>query len=441
MSRSDLKLDEFFSLFTEQLEIPHLRIDLTFSEYSTAVTNHDNEHYEERMVVGNSIYQRSLKFVTECVPYESALTDSEDAVDVYSRYIDWQLQRPAKEPYHQELTLALIHRAVLRHPRVSSLWMSGYHYLSKHHSVVDSVALDDYTSQAVRNCPSSGQIWSAFIRANKCRTGRSDEALETCTKALVNFDPETHPHDILNVISSTFLSLRSAEDTSDSTEPARFVSRMLRQYKTIEDQHFLLYRLLVECQTSAGMHEEARKSWRTASKLHGSKALFWLRYFGWELAHGNTSLARSVIKNGCMKTTDAPQIVYEAAETFELQFGDIIEYEKTTAVVRKAIKQFVEATAFHNEQEMAEQEPAQESSQVPTKRKLQDVQEGLTTAPEQDKKRQKSSEQHDSTIDLERSRESTSIIVRGLHQATSDQDLSTFFHDVCLSSICAETWS
>lgn len=400
-----------------------MKIAETFEQFSTFVTAHDNQNYDALMKKGNKFFQQSRAIVRDREEFESNLATTNHVHESYMEYIQWQIDQPVKSHFYQELNVALFQRAMLQHPDRPEYWDKLYTFYLKHCPTQLS-KMRTLLEESVRHCPKDGDLWAHLVRICDKTSSEKKDILSVSTKGLNLVEQDTHH--ISAVVSATFLALRSglasgkagyaAEDLLIVVEDG--IMR-LRQSELI-DPDFVLDRLLIDGRVLNNQIDQARRDWKSLVKVHGSKALFWLRYLHWELLQNNVAAARTLLKSGCMKTQDAPQIIYEASTTFELQYGNTVEYEKTASVVRKATQQYLE-----NAQPII---PATENithevdTAVSLKRKSEEI------PPSNPSKRSKLTEDDDET--MKRDRESTSVIVTNLDQDISSDELIQFFSEV-----------
>ncbi|CCG83851.2 protein of unknown function [Taphrina deformans PYCC 5710] len=426
LESGDLDIGSYFGVFLDQLKRPHAGLEDTFSDYSKAVTDLDNDNYEAHLIEGNKIFQMTRRMTDARSEQESHLRDSNFSLQACQHYAAWLLQSGKECQHDIEEVIILLTQVALRQSPSPSLWLSMYNFLSK--SDFDAQFINDRLDLAIRHCPNDGRLWSCRIRTIARCTHDLGQVLEACEMALTNFESLEQSVDIINIIQSTFLCLRTIADDLDlGTSPyLEFIELMSKEYEHMQDPFFTIPKLLINVQTTSGQGSQARVTWKLAAKRHSHRALFWLQYMQWEIDAGEYSLARNVIKTACLKTTDAPQIVFDAAEVFEIEYGDLMNYDKTCAVIAKATQNYITTQTLMQQENSTNIEPIQEEdSRVSTKHKLHDT----DTSDNEKCKRARLTEKHDNSSPPERHREITTVFVRNLEAGVEESTIRSFFDD------------
>lgn len=418
LDRREIDVITIEQLFYNRLSIPHLRIADTFTALSTFVTKHDNNNYEKILSKANVIYRKTKAFTEEREELEYALEQNAHDLGQYMKYLAWQRSKPAKDLHCVEMIQGILQRAIAHHPNVAFLWTDLFNLLVGRNPN-EPEAAQTILHRALRFCKTDAELWAALLRtSSRCHMQASD-IMELKDEAISNIEPS--PDQLSKIYASCSLALRHLSVSNEQQIRLLQTGLDLLSDYFISDEDFLLERLLIAHKTQDGHIDAARRTWKGLMKKHNEKALFWLRYLHWELLQGNIAGARTLLKSACLQAKDAPQLVFEAATTFELQYGTPLDYEKTAVVVSKATRAFLQSHESLQQAELEEVQATIDSDNDKPKRKAEDE------ATDQSAKRVKTIAAKPSG---HRSRESTSVIVQGLTKSADHENLARFFQDV-----------
>lgn len=172
-------------MYLDRLRIPHEEIETTFSGYSRLITAYDNSKYDTLLPAANKIYAIAKAMMEEREAKEFELKKGKYYDWAYNNYIRWELE--VKKP-NVTLVRMLFERGVHEHRDSVDLWDGYLEFLvSLAHALVVNRAepksgqnsLPSKTAnatviaeRAIKNLPSSGLVWSSYLRtAEKSKLG------------------------------------------------------------------------------------------------------------------------------------------------------------------------------------------------------------------------------------------------------------------------------
>lgn len=429
-------------MYLQRLAVPHAYIEDTFSQYSTFITAHYNDNYEDEMLKGNKIYAGTKKAVEYRDKWEIAIRDDPE-ISLYAEYIQWEQKRP-KKYQNQELVKALYERALLVHPFIQEIWDDYLLFLcDKFYSqdVVDSVV-----DRAVKACPWSGTLWAHKIRLAEVHKCDEEEMFDIVSQlsGIPYFNCEEGLEE-WKIVRTAWLSylyrlnLESDDAYRDQvvTECSGSINRLVESKRKSNTMD--LEQIIIEILTKLDCMDLAREIWEKTSKYHGKKSEFWIKWFQWEQVHGDYQSALDVINTPMSRNNiDWPERITQALLDYERINGTAYSTQhsivKSRQKLRMVAEKRVQQEQQQQKQEVVEVDPITGGPVEDRKRAYSEI--ASPQEPESGKESKATKTSENSTRD----REHNSVVVKGLPPGTSEDDLRNFFADcgeiksICISS-------
>lgn len=412
------------TLFLQRLKVPHLTISNTFQQYSSFITKFDNDNYEQHLLSCNPVYQKSKQVVLEIENWEHDLDSHVHDSEYYNQYLIELLRKPVKAHGRTNMIIGLYRRILTKFPLNAPMWHDFYVFLANDRSNLNNERLMYAVQQGLRFCRSDADLWATNIRLTGRITENQSsvwEVLEEGLHACKTSEAYT------KLFAMSYYAVREAAANDFEQEYVLIAGLDRIKERKMLDVDSLLTQLLIDCRTRLSRIDEARKLWKDLIKIQNDKAIFWLRYFQWELSQGNIGGARALIKSACLQTKDNPPLIYETATTFELSHGHSNDYDSTLYLLGKAYRAYVDSTGLvstpHVQNGTLEDPPERPDTQEAPqqlKRKADDHE-----ASQIGKKAKMRSE---SPV-YQRNRENTTVIVQGLTPSATKESLANFFRD------------
>jgi squamous cell carcinoma antigen recognized by T-cells 3 len=466
-------------MFQVRLMTPHANWDGTFSLFSTFVTEHYPQKYEDIMAATNQDAQLSKKQWSDREEMEFKLQAAQQADDktaeylAFYEYIQWE-QNPEKvRKKSYELINMLYERAELRFSSTPEIWEEHYLWLidDGRQNLPASLPLQ-LLDRATRHCPWSGSLWSEYLIQSESQ-GQSIEQ----TQEIKNKATNTGLLDVggmeevlkFHKIWCSYLRRRAfrAGATDEDLDVAEMGIRSsietVQELATKQsrsqnfDPLFRLERLYIGFLSKKGSWDSAREVWRGMVKNHGDSSEFWLRYYTWELVCYSTFVNNGRIgPDGLLRETEAPQYAtallkdalknpnldlpekimqtylahcedHEDVEALQLAIVEVKRLERTVVEKReneRIAKAMAEAQAAHLKEEAKEVAEAVAVDQAKSKRKREDVDE------EPNKRSRTDTEQPlVESKELDRDRENATVLVQRLPSDATETSVRKFFRD------------
>ncbi|KAK9236525.1 hypothetical protein V1525DRAFT_433682 [Lipomyces kononenkoae] len=439
--------------YLARFKVPHATIDQTFADYSSFITQHENQIYEKELIAANKIVSETRKLLAEFLPYEDYLATNPTDANVWAQYIDVAINRPKKQ-FNPEIPKALYERAIKWSPTVPAIWDNYVLYLldqSFPFQLIDAVL-----ERAVKACPKSGLLWAHMIRTRERFKSTSESIEEAKDRAFATGMLSTNA-DEYSIVAAAWISYLRRKYAIDLDENERVlilrreIDMVMADFeqtfpsKNRKDQAYILPRLYITILTQQGEIAMARQQWQDLSKKHAREAAFWLRWFEWEksvcLASGDALTPAGVLDAAVgIKSLDAPERICEALVEFERDHGSAFSMEKAEIKVKKLMRAVLRRRAIESAQEQQKPERAKKEETTiypaPVARHTDADDEVNITSKrkEQEDDLQKPNPKKAKTEPSEisapsRDREHTTIIVEGLAPHITEQIVTNFFKD------------
>lgn len=412
---------DVMQLYLARLAVPSRNIKQLYESYSRLLGSYDAQEYESMMESCTEIYAPALKATQARLPWEDKLNGSETDLAVFEEYVAWELQQKDTSCAFQ-LCLNLLERAMGRFNQHLPFWNQLFNLLLQRNTE-DHEARTQLQRRAVRNVPDDVITWVRLIRCQADTGHDYDVWMNIIERALAVPAIGSSPQAVYRLVVA---SLKAAQCSVVDLAPAIDIARKLfRKYK-VHDSDFIIIKLETNSLVEQGNVAEARSMWKKYAKLYGATAMFWLYYYHWELRVGGDSASiRALLKSGCFAVQDAPQLIYNLADDYELLSGDIDSYEKTMAVISKATTLYLNRCPGKTTGSATEAESVQES----TRKRQRNDGVAQDAANESAPKRVKPETASD-TMDPMRDREKNSLILHGILASADESEIKLQLREV-----------
>ncbi|GET53286.1 RNA-binding protein Prp24 [Rhizophagus irregularis DAOM 181602=DAOM 197198] len=277
-------------MYESRLKIPHATVDKTFSDYSSFITKYDNFNYENVMIETNKYVSETKGKYYERDQYENALTASNNPLDKFMDYIDFEKKQ--KKPVVNAIR-TLYERAIANYYFDNTLWENYMLFLLEKYLIDKKVSISILIKTAER------------ILLKKLR------------KILAYKGPI------------------SQENGSSLVNLLEEGIKLVKETFQIDDPYYRLEKYLIEIETLIKNLSKARQIWNELCKNHRNESEFWIRYADWEKAVGNLDDVRKVYKRASQQNTDWPERIFDAWEHFEHQYGTVDNFELAIIFIKK----------------------------------------------------------------------------------------------------------
>lgn len=416
-------------LYLKRLSVPHSTISNTFSGFSSFITAHENEKYEQEMINANKIYAATLKAIQVRDQWETKI-NSDKSLENYAAYIQWEVSRPSRfqEP---KLVIGLYERVIGDYPRIGAVWDDYIVYLTSVGS--SSEVILKVLTRATKACPESGELWAHYLRAKEM-SGESFFDIES-TKGTVDliraFQLPEHYQD-WKVFTMTWLHYLQRKFAESQNEEIleRFIldaevafSRAIDQAR--DDAYFELEIFLIEQWTILNDFDQVRTIWNRVSKYQGKSSEFWVKWAIWERAHGDYQSALGVFSKALSRNNlDWPERVFQSYLEYERAYGTFYSIQQCIAKCRAKTKHYHQLRQREQQKQQQQQEFDQSTEvqeESTSKRAHEESSEDGRPTKVQKKGESK-------THDGSRNREKNTVIASNLPDITVE-GLKKFFSD------------
>ncbi|RIA88649.1 hypothetical protein C1645_826059 [Glomus cerebriforme] len=333
------------NMYESRLKIPHATVDKTFSDYSSFITKYYNFIYENVMIETNKYVSETKNKYYERDRYESALTESGNALDNFMNYIEFEKKQ--KKPVVNAIR-TLYERAIANYYLDNTLWENYMLFLIDKYLVDKKVSISTLIKTAersVRNCYWSGDLWSHYIRILEKNFSSPEEVANIYERALSTGMLKNNIDDLIKVIISNvdyerrkILAYKGPISQENGTILVNFLEggiKMVKESFQAGDFYYRLEKYLIEIETSIKNLPKARQVWDELSRNHRNESEFWIRYADWEKTVGNLENARKIYKQASQQNTDWPERIFDAWEQFEHQCGTVDNLELSIIFIKK----------------------------------------------------------------------------------------------------------
>ncbi|PKK76425.1 hypothetical protein RhiirC2_734338 [Rhizophagus irregularis] len=332
-------------MYESRLKIPHATVDKTFSDYSSFITKYDNFNYENVMIETNKYVSETKGKYYERDQYENALTASNNPLDKFMDYIDFEKKQ--KKPVVNAIR-TLYERAIANYYFDNTLWENYMLFLLEKYLIDKKVSISiliKTAERSVRNCPWSGDLWGHYIRILEKNFSSPEEIVNIYNRALSIGMLKNNIDDLIKVIISNvdyerrkILAYKgpiSQENGSSLVNLLEEGIKLVKETFQIDDPYYRLEKYLIEIETLIKNLSKARQIWNELCKNHRNESEFWIRYADWEKAVGNLDDVRKVYKRASQQNTDWPERIFDAWEHFEHQYGTVDNFELAVIFIKK----------------------------------------------------------------------------------------------------------
>lgn len=467
-------------MFQERLMMPHAHWDSTFSLFSTYVTEHYPQNYEEIMASTNRDALLAKRQWADREQLELRLQAAQQADDknaeylAFDEYIQWENNPPKSKGKSYKLVNMLYERAELRFPSTPEIWEEHYLWLidEGRQNLPASLPLQ-LLDRATRHCPWSGSLWSEYLIQSESQGQSIEQAQEIKNKAtntglldVGGMEEVTKFHKIwCSYLRRRAFRVGATDEDLDVAEMGiRSSIETVQELATKQsrsqnfDPFFRLERLYIGFLSKKGSWDSAREVWRGMVKYHGESADFWLKYYMWEMVCYSTFVNSGRIgSDGVSRDTAAPQYAtallkdalkitnldmperilvaylahcedHEDVEELQLAMIEVKRLEKIVAVKReneRVAEAMVQAQSTHLQEEAQEVAEVIAADQARSKRKRED---GADDKPNK-RNRSETARPNMEPIELDRDRENATVLVQRLPYDATEIKVRQFFRD------------
>lgn len=350
--------------YLERLAQPHATWDETSQAFSRFVTQYDEPHWEETMVMSTRMAQGAKEIYAQREVYELKVKQARESRDdeklkaALHEYQDFETRQYRGKHAIPALYFAFYERALLLLPTDASLWLDfvsavNEYLTNQNNNPQDAPNLLDVLNRSVKHCPWSGQLWSRYIIRAEIENleFRNVEEIKHAATSSGQLD-RNGMDNVLMVYAAWchYLRRRATNrhatdedgDLADVGMPSALESvlhwgQRLYGKNWGGDPAFHIERCWIQYLTQKGLYDEAREQWHDLIKSRGDSYEFWQRYYQWEMTipHNDWSRpnATHILKQGMSRrTVDWPEKLTEVyllhCETFEppTELANAIDY-------------------------------------------------------------------------------------------------------------------
>ncbi|KAL6048505.1 Splicing factor [Balamuthia mandrillaris] len=349
-------------LYHRELAVPLMDMEEVMEEYkqweSEQVDQEPDAGKEKQL---QQAYERALRLLKERLPYEQSIAGSEQtsaSEPDYSKLEMWktylQFEEAQKNPSQVQ---CLYERAVKSYCLVEELWFNYATYLERELKNVHDVTILVY-ERAVRNCPWSGSLWPAYIRALE-RGNRADSQVRAVfEKALQAGGGSLSAEGYLAIyeafIDYCYRQLRGSSERKESSaekgkEVAISSDSSLQQQELLRLTFQRAVDFFKSYYTESGYATKLQRYWGTIEarqlgnpekgvelwedlvKEHGKQGEIWLEYISLirsVASHDWMDKCRSSFKRACNCVHDWPEKVFSSWLDFEREYGSLEDWQQ-----------------------------------------------------------------------------------------------------------------
>lgn len=444
--------------YQDRLSVPHNTLRDTFTDYSTFITNNDNQNYEKELVKANKIYSQTLKKLELREPWETKIREN-NSLENYAAYVQWEVARPKKQQ-EPELVKALYERTIHDYPIIPEVWDDYISYLSAKLFLASETFL--VIERGLLACPHSGLLWAHKFRVSAIM-GASLEELGDLKQSFNNIPNLKEPEEYINW--KAFM-----------IEWIGYLGRSIDQKKgnLTEDS---LEELLCDCEDilerakrdggsdpnfelELTVFELFRKfnydcQWEDLKKNHGNKTEYWLERIQFETESSSDDVynrVRPIFDEALARSNiDWPEKINEKYILFERRYGTALGVQKAlgNARVKNKIVQLRRQEAYQRSNFESISNPVPSTSGAVSALEIIDSSSSVKRAHDDiemgDSDTQKLSQKETDQTDLldspskktpkqqhktnERDRENNSVVVSKLPTNISEKDIHKYFEE------------
>lgn len=468
------------AMFQERLMMPHAHWDSTFSRFSTYVSEHYSQNYEQIMVSTNRDALLAKRQWTDREELElklqAAQTANDKAVEylAFDEYLRWENNPPKGQGKSHKLVNMLYERAELRFPSTPEIWEEHYLWLvDEGQQKLPTTLPLQLLDRATRHCPWSGSLWSEYLIQSESQDQTIEQAQEIKNKAtntglldVGGMEEVTKFHKVWcsYLRRRAFRAGATDEDLDVAEMGIRSSIETVQELATKQcrsqnfDPLFRLERLYIVFLSKKGSWDSAREVWRGMAKSHGDSSEFWLKYYNWEMICYSTfvnsgrigsdgvsrdtaapmyatALLKDALKNMTLDNPERILVTYlahcedhEDVDEQQLAIIEVKRMEKIVAARReneRVADALAQAQTTHLKEEAKQVAEVVAADQPKSKRKREDV-----TDDEPNKRsRNETKEPNLGSMELDRDRENATVLVQNLPHDTTGVKVRQFFRD------------
>ncbi|KAK9453760.1 hypothetical protein V1511DRAFT_461805 [Dipodascopsis uninucleata] len=436
------EIDSIKRLYLSRLKIPHANLEQTFSDFSSFITQYDNNNYEKELVAANKLVADTRKLISQYQEHEIAIESNPTNLDAWFSYIETALAKPKK--YLDTDYCRTLYERVLKIFYNNPVVWDDYILFLLEHSFAFSI-IDGVCSRAVKACPWSGCLWANWIRTRE-RFGSSTQSISQIRERALATRFLKQNVDDYSLVNCTWLAfLRRKVTNWKDNNSVKYINEELiniledydENFGKVQDQNYSLPLLSISIFTFMGQTSSAREIWKKLSKRHSRESEFWIRWFYWEtsvcLSTGDILTPASVLADAIThKNLDWPERICDYYTRFERDYGSAFSSEKADIKVKRFMKSVNRRRAEQAvliQKEYKDQSSADQSSQI-----LGEATDAISVV--NGKRKNPATEEIGTAVKKQkqlsstgRDREHSTVIVQDLPSGISESKIKHFFKD------------
>eukprot|EP01105_Mastigella_eilhardi_P025074 TRINITY_DN6709_c0_g1_i1.p1 TRINITY_DN6709_c0_g1~~TRINITY_DN6709_c0_g1_i1.p1 ORF type:complete len:841 (-),score=225.56 TRINITY_DN6709_c0_g1_i1:80-2455(-) len=357
-------------VFQRQLSIPLTGMEECMHAYEGWAAKH-------QIAVPNDLltgaYPKALDLLHTLLPFEEQIKDSGNVnepnyskLDSWHAYLSFEEQLPEGRRSIQRCR-TLHERAVRVYILLPDLWSGYATYLEERMAErqVTPAAVTQLYRRAVRNCNTSGALWSGLICALENSATTAAEIDGTVDVALSS--GLATKEDFLEVLNAFVDSARRAlngtaeRNTAFRTTCEKAVG-FLQQYAPPWETELQRHWAAIEAKHFRNCDRFRELCESVVHARHAEVAL-WLEYINLERTYGSEANARALFKRAVAAVTDYPAQLYMAWLQFERECGQLASY---LDIKHQLAKKLVDET--QRQAKLAEAQQRHQKRQQPVRR-------------------------------------------------------------------------
>ncbi|KAI9365419.1 hypothetical protein DFJ73DRAFT_918708 [Zopfochytrium polystomum] len=337
------QIERIRKMYNTRLKVPHSTLAQTYSDYSPFVTQVDNMRYEEEMKAAGTIRSKTEAEFNKYDKYETLLTKTNNDLATFLEYIAFERKRKG---YSKLLVRTLFERAATIHCLDPSLWEHYLVFMVTEFS--GSPFILEVASRATRNCSWSGDLWGLRLRLSFGGAYELDALAATYNAGCAFVSQLRNSDQLVALVKAFCFILRGlytqAKKMNHYSE--RRTKKVLTSLQRIfnssvhlecgGDAQLRLERLQIDDEVHLFKNlQNAHTLYDELLKKHASDSSLYVEAADFELNVANdVERARAILKQGCNRTVDWPQRVFDKWLDFESRHGTLEDYFRARGKIK-----------------------------------------------------------------------------------------------------------
>lgn len=413
-------LQGLIKLHLKRLSYPHRQLDESFSEFSSLISEFDNENYDERMTMATKIYSKTKSKIPYYETYEIALKKTPEDPQLWINYME-DVHKHNKDDMNA--IIAIFERSIAIDASWCNdwekVWMSVIYLIYSNDDEIDLNSLNFILTKYIRTFPTSGHAFSETIR--NCGTLDTRDVIENyqfikhridLMELMNKWDFQEWKLVVLAIIQMKYQRIKSHNGSQD--ELGEFVDDFIDELLQYAEQAIKsndifhsVEKLAISIYSKLGDTNTVLSYLKMMYEKFQNQVDIWLYIVKCYIELNIQPLnIRQLFKKALSYATelDFPEKLTEEWLLYEQLHGDVSSFEKAVVVCNEAMKKVVQK----REQEQLKQE-ANGTGQTQNKRKRKH--EEIEKEPET------------------KSREKCTVKVEGISLDTTEDQVRDFFKD------------